>query len=122
MSRALSGSACFEIDWMCAPISESRRRSSMGGKRDTPRGGGSIVRAPVPSRLRRGTGETRTWESSGLRNPRDALLIERHLARDLVVRNAFDVAQAIDDQACLDGVALKLLVLADCGQLLGRAV
>jgi hypothetical protein len=60
--------------------------------------------------------------SAGLRNARHALLIERHLSCDLLVRDTFDLAQIVNDQAGLDGVALKLLVLADGGDLLRRAV
>ena len=107
-SRAVSGSARAEIDWMCAAMRRSRGWSAIRHA-DTPRGGGRHIRIPDPA-------------SGGLRNARDALLIERHLSCDLLVRDTFDLAQVINDQAGLDGVALKLLVLADGGDLLRRAV
>ena len=44
--------------------------------------------------------------SGGLRNARDALLIERHLPDDLVVGDAFDLSQAVYDQAGLNGVCI----------------
>jgi hypothetical protein len=73
---------------------------------------------PGEARRRRDPGPV----SGGLRNARDALLIEPHLACDLVVRDTFGLAQIVDDEAGLNGIALKLLVLADGSDLLGRAV
>jgi hypothetical protein len=120
-SRSVSSSALVETDSMCPSICGSRRWPAMGD-RDTPHGGG--CNRPVPgatpeeARRRRDPGPV----SGGLWNARDAFLIEPHLSCDLVVRDTFGLAQIVDDQAGLNGVALKLLVLAEGRQLLGRAV
>jgi hypothetical protein len=120
-SRWVSASALVEIVSMWPSIRGSRGRSAMG-HRDTRRGGGFKCQGP----RRPATGGKALWRSGsasgGLWNARDALLVESHLLRDLLIRDAFDLAQTVDDQAGLDGVALKLLVLAQSGELVGRAV
>src|SRR6187397_2157253 len=58
----------------------------------------------------------------GLRNPPDALLVHRHLTRNLIVRCTIDVSKVVHDQTGVDRVAPKLLVLVDGGDLLRRAV
>src|SRR3954454_20586196 len=60
--------------------------------------------------------------SACLRDLPDGLLIERHLAGDALVGVPARVAEVVDDQAGLDGVALELVVVVERVYLLGRAV
>src|ERR1039457_2663853 len=61
-------------------------------------------------------------KSCNLRNPRDALLVERHHSCDPLVRDAFDLTQTVDDQAHVCLVAEEILALAQRGELLGGAM
>lgn len=116
-SRAASHSVRVAIESICVAICGSLGSSAMVEQRGSPPWRRKNHTSPTGAALARGTGE-RFLLSGGLRNARDALLIERQLPRDLLVGDAFDVAQAVDYEAGLDGVALKLVVLAERSKLL----
>src|SRR5687768_2767589 len=60
--------------------------------------------------------------SDGLRNPPDGLLVPRHLPGDIVVRRTIEVPEVGHYKAGIGRVAHELLVLANSGELLHRAV
>ena len=124
-SRSVSDSALLETASMCSAIPGSGRSGWAGpippastrcrrGISPQPGPGASPARGEAPI----GPGHC----SGGLRDSRDAFLVERHLLRHPIVGEALDDAYVLHDQARVHEGAPKVLAGARGGELLGGAV
>jgi hypothetical protein len=109
-SRSVSDSARVDTDSICATMLGSPGEGSMTPA-STGRRPGLSHEPTAPCHLDKAPMRP-DQALRGLRNPRDAFLVQRHLPCDSVVGEAFDQAQAVHDQARVCEGTSKLLALA----------